>query len=67
MKKQKLKTYQVTQVLHVILQIEAKDEKHLEEKVREVTNSYCDDPNNEPDYQRAITDSEYEIENIEEI
>lgn len=67
MKKQKLKTYQVTQVLYVILQIRARDEEHLKEKVRKITNSYCDDPINEPDYRRALADSEYEIENIEEI
>ena len=67
MKKQKLKTYQVTQVLHVILEIEAEDETWVEDKVREITNAYCDDPNSQPDYQHAIAQSEYEIENIEEI
>lgn len=67
MKKQKLKTYQVTQVLHVILEIEAEDETWVEDKVREITNAYCDDPNSQPDYQNAIAQSEYEIENIEEI
>jgi DNA-dependent RNA polymerase auxiliary subunit epsilon len=67
MKKKKLKTYQVTQVLHVVLEIEAYDETHLEEKVREITNAYCDDPNSQPDYQHAIAQSEYEIENIEAV
>jgi hypothetical protein len=67
MKKQKLKTYQVTQVLHVVLEIEAYDETHLEEKVRELTNSYCDNPLDEPAYHDAIVQSEYEIENIEAV
>ena len=65
MKKQKLKTYQVTQVLHVILEIEAYDKMHLDDKVREITNAYCDDPNSQPAYHDAIVQSEYEIENIE--
>jgi hypothetical protein len=65
MKKQKLKTYQVTQLLYVILEIEAYDTMHLEDKVREITNAYCDEPNSQPDYQHAIAQSEYKIENIE--
>jgi hypothetical protein len=67
MKKQKLKTYQVTQVFYVVSEIEARNRDHAVEKVREVTNRYCDNPLDEPGFHNAVAQSEYRIENLEQI
>jgi hypothetical protein len=67
MKKQKLKTYQVTQVIYVTMEVKAKDEEHAEEKMRMIVNAFDEMPDNEPLYQKALAQAEYEIKNIEAV
>lgn len=67
MPKPKLKTYQVTQVIYVITNIEALSPQGAEKKLRDIVNNYDTCPDNEPQYQKDLAQSNYEIENIEEI
>jgi hypothetical protein len=67
MKKPKLKTYQVTQVIYVTMNVEAQSHEHADRKMRDIVNNFDIDPNNEPEYQKALAQSAYEIQAIEEV
>jgi hypothetical protein len=67
MPKPKNKTYQLTQVCYVIMNIKALSPQGAEKKLRDIVNNFDTDPNNEPEYQSALAQSNYEIESIEEI
>ena len=67
MPKPKLKTYQVTQVIYVTTKIKALSPQGAEKKLRDIVNNFDTLPDNEPQYQKDLAQSNYEIENIEEI
>lgn len=67
MPKPKLKTYQVIQVIYVTMNVEAQSHEHADRKMRNIVNNFDTDPNNEPEYQSALAQSAYVIENIKEI
>jgi len=67
MPKPKNKTYQLTQVIYVTMLVQAPTMEHAERKLRDIINNFDTDPNNEPEYQSALAQSAYDIEDIEEI
>lgn len=67
MPKPKNKTYQLTQVIYVTMLVKAPTAEHADSKFREIINNFDNDPNNEPEYQKALAQSAYDIEDIEEI
>ena len=67
MPKPKNKTYQLTQVIYVTMLVKAPTMEHADKKFRDIINNFDTDPNNEPQYQKALAQSAYDIEDIEEI
>lgn len=67
MPKPKLKTYQVTQVIYVTMSVKAVSPDQVKGKVLNIINNYDTCPDNEPHYQKALAQSEYELKEIIEI